>query len=425
MRRITALALAALMLLILGAAAAETDPALFVAEQLQTLMDKDGKWYPHMLKDAAISQTAVEGGWEVTVTYIDPAAGEGAALSDALASLTAPPTEQVTVDVVEKDGALAFGKKRNLRTVDSAVKKTAAAAKKTYEAKDFRTVIGNALLPENGAGSALAAALGYDPQSSAGRIALLGAMTEILGVDASDGPDAVKVTVRVHNWETLLVKADKAARERLKQTTGACSMSTEEIEAVFCEEAMLLVPKYAESNKGAVKFRAACSLRGAADGTLTASDPLVSKLAPYLNQLEDTVGDLKSYAGTLSFYPAIVQPDTGFFAGGGEDGGTLTAFRNADPAKSSYIRVSRGGTELFRGFVYTGDRLYAGLTPGTYDVLMASGAAWYGEAYLFGEDTACCRFSLDIPAGEAALVTLGSGDILTEPAAETEVAVKP
>ena len=136
LRRITALLLAALMLLACRAALAEADPALFVAEQLQALMEKDGKWLPLMLKDAAISQTAVEEGWEVTVTYVDPSAADGATLGEALASLSAPPTEAITVDVVEKDGAPAFGKKRNLRTVESAAKKTAAAAKKTYEAKE-------------------------------------------------------------------------------------------------------------------------------------------------------------------------------------------------------------------------------------------------------------------------------------------------
>lgn len=460
MRFLRLLALLLCLMLPLAALAEPSAETLtqLAQEKVQTELDRllseaDG-WSRVMLSDAQISEVELLKGSitvHLTVPLLknalsasdspDDAASPQAYLTQALAHYQSHDSrEPLKLNFTYRESAEGFSTKwsgnSNPRKLVSSLARLAGQAKKSYQTPSFRRALESYLLPRMAQlpqrqpemlpvwnsladyAAQVAPALGLTTRQAEGRLRCLLMMMELTELDVSASMEEAVLTLRVDDWAAMLAQAEPLAQTLMEKAVGVPEMSPEEVEAFLWEalpEAMLPL---LYDRKGTETLRLTVDVPAAITQGPQQAQALMDYFARYNGQVEALVQRLLAHAATLPYYPPAEQRPSGVLTGAEEAGGVRVTFdMGSDSALAGCVKVRRGENVVLTGYIRQQIPLTVLLTPGDYTVDYASGAEWYGETYLFGQETVYGRFQMTVPESGRLEILLqpGSGDSAVSP----------
>ena len=433
--------LAALMALLLAvmplaACAQEADVTALmraqVEEAIAALQADAANWTAAILAHAQITDVALnEKGTTVTATVTLPRLKCGVTSKDKvedpaafLSAAVAPylvPSDTVTYTISAKvsegeDGAVTLRWGSDSPTkLNASAKKLATAAKSTYSFTKLRQALEQVLLPRAitlpktkpdeapaftplaDYGAAVATALGVTPECAARRLTPLMFLTETTKMDVSASLEAVVLTVRAKDWQTMLASAEAQAMTTLESMLGAPELTADELDRVLCDQMAQTFVDSVYTKSGITTEKLTLSLVDVAQQGPAGASGLMDFFRGYMAQVDDSVDRLLAYARTLPYYPEIPLIDTCVLTGASDTAGSRVTFDlGEDTVNHAYILVERAGQQVLSGFVHQGVRLAVRLTPGTYRVYFSVGPEWYGENYFFGAEARSGCFDITI-----------------------------
>lgn len=420
------------------AAVTESEAESFYQAEILALQKDAGAWTKRLLPQLPppeITCTGDEAAFKVIVPSIKAGPGEGSTGMERLRSLLQPflfPGEgqPITLTAVRSSasGQLTWKKSAGIQVLSAAVKKAAAAGKKTY-GKLADRVVQEALFPafaqmpkkrpespvpfspHTWYGDVMGKAFGLSAEEANERFPYLAMLVKVAGVDLADSPYAALVKLKVRNWAFMVEHALPIAKSKVEGLMGAKDQPRSVYAELLGEALSETFLRVYYGTKKPEGVDLTVNLVDVAEKGVEASQPLVQWLSAYNQAVENTLDQLMAYGETLPYYPRVPLMDAGILSGSDDSEGARVTFRTpmAD-ALHGYVKIQRDGKTLLTGFIRKGVRLMVKLLPGTYDVFCGLGEDWFGPSIVFGKEAVYGKFSLTIGDDKAYDVLLSAAE---------------
>ena len=447
MRKLIVLLMLICLAAVCAPAMAEDDPLMQEAETMvmngiADLAQTQTGWKKIMMENTAVSAVKKNSKY-VTVTVAIPNMKSGVGAKEKPGDDVEGYLQRSLAHAVELDKAteynirltikgkgdnayLKWDDAKSLSGYKKKVGSMASAAAKSYVGSQMKSAVYRYLLPKAAdapkkqpdtvpAMESLAAycdsaapALGLTSAQANGRLPAMLMLMQLQKIDAAASLNEVTATVKVKDWQRMLVIAREQTIETLQGMMGVNQMTREQVEAVFLKKlaSAWVEPYYSKKNIVTEKFTV--DLAGAVTQGVGSSGGLMTYLAGYSASCDAVLDELMTFAAAMGKYPMVDLIDSGILAGSEAADGSKVYF-HAPEGMHAYVIVRRNGAAVCEGFAQMGDRLLTALQPGTYEVYCSWGSTWYGVNAIFGDESFCGLFSLDVPAGQNLHVTLGEG----------------
>lgn len=441
------------LLLLTTAVSAETDGERIreaARQEVIRLSDdgKNGAWSKAMAQLATFGEAVDQGDgtyaltvqWPVLINPVPTREKAGKDVDGYVRRCLAPfagqgKTESITLYGKIDGGAVIWSDTGSPADAAAMMKRDATSAKKSYNGGNFRVALSNWLFPNAAElpkeqpkelpklssvpelGAEVAASLGISPEAASWRLPPLLLVTSINSFDVSD-PSNVVLTLRVHSLDGASAKSLESAKKLLTHAVAAPAMTYDEV-SVYLGRGMSDTAVKSFYHGKVHKTRIHINLLTLLTQGRGSQTEYVSYLRNFLNDGDDEIKTMMSYAATLPFYPEAELIASQVLHGKADETGTTVTFdMGGDTDRNALIKVYQGEDHLWTGFVSSRMHLRVKMKPGRYMVRYGRGEGWYGEKYLFTENGEYGEFILTIPDTDMAAVHLSktsSGNLQTSP----------